>query len=132
MELNPEHAPMQGPEQLFTGDVTIDPVTRGQDPAQVLVNVVRFAPGARTAWHSHALGQTLYVTDGVGRVQARGHDVVEIRAGDFVHAPPEEEHWHGASPGHAMTHISVTESTTGRDDTWGDHVTDEEYHGTDS
>ena len=129
MELNPSQAPMKGPDQWFTGEVSIEPVARVEEPSRILVNLVRFSPGARTAWHSHALGQVLYVTEGVGRVQARGSEVVEIRPGDFVHAPPDEEHWHGAAPDHPMAHISVTESSPDHSDIWGAHVSDDEYRG---
>ena len=104
---------------------------RGETPSRVRVNNVRFAPGARTAWHSHAVGQTLYVTEGSGLVQARGGDVVELRPGDAVWTPPGEEHWHGAAPEHFMTHIAIWEAPDDdRDETtWGGHVTDAEYGG---
>jgi quercetin dioxygenase-like cupin family protein len=105
-------------------------ITRGQEPSRIRVNTVRFAPGARTAWHRHAVGQTLHVTDGVGRVQARGGDVLDIRAGDTIYTPPGEWHWHGAAPDNFMIHLAMWEGT-GRDDVpeteWGEHVTDEEY-----
>jgi tRNA (cmo5U34)-methyltransferase len=87
---------------------------------------VHFTPGARTAWHSHTNGQTLHVTDGEGLVQSRGEPVVTIHSGDTVHTPGDEWHWHGATPDHAMTHLSITEG----DATWGEHVTDDEYFGT--
>jgi quercetin dioxygenase-like cupin family protein len=94
-------------------------------------NSVHFTPGARTAWHCHAVGQTLYVTEGVGRVQSRGGELVEIRPGDVVHTPPGEWHWHGAAPGHFMTHLAMWEAPAPETDRpeseWGDHVTDEEY-----
>jgi len=96
------------------------------------VNKVSFSPGARTAWHSHALGQTLYVTDGIGLVQTRGEAVARIRAGDIVRTPAEEEHWHGAAPDHFMTHLSITEGTGDAakpEADWGPHVTDAEYGG---
>ena len=91
------------------------------------MNAVHFSPSARTAWHSHALGQTLYVTEGRGLVQSRGDDAVEISPGDVIHTPDGEEHWHGATPDHFMTHLSLTEGTA----TWGDQVSDSEYRGRD-
>ena len=90
----------------------------------------RFTPGAHTAWHSHALGQHLYVTDGAGLVQSRGGDIVEIRPGDVVYTPPDEWHWHGAAPDHFMIHLSMTEGMADNnrpEAEWGDHVTDDEY-----
>jgi quercetin dioxygenase-like cupin family protein len=129
MEVLPKQPSIEGPADWFTGDVWIDGLARGEEPSRIRVLSVRFAPGARTAWHSHALGQALYVTDGVGRAQSRGGDMVEIRAGDVIHTPPHEWHWHGAAPEHFMAHISVTEGTEGeRPETeWGEHVTDDEY-----
>jgi quercetin dioxygenase-like cupin family protein len=94
------------------------------------VNVVRFAPGARNAWHSHALGQTLHVTEGIGLIQPRGGDVVNIRPGDTIYTSPGEWHWHGAAPDHFMTHIAMWEGPgegQGPETEWGEHVTDEEY-----
>jgi quercetin dioxygenase-like cupin family protein len=119
----------KGPAEMFTGDMWFDVIVKGEAPSRVRANIVRFAPGARTAWHSHAMGQTLYVTDGVGLVQSRGGEVIVMRPGDVVWTPPGEEHWHGSAPGHFMTHIAIWE---GRDDggeetVWGEHVTDAEY-----
>src|SRR6267378_232263 len=94
----------KGPAGIFIGDAWIDVIAHGEPPSRIRVNVVRFAPGARNAWHAHAMGQTLHVTDGVGRVQARGGDVVAIRAGDTISAAPGEWHWHGAAPDQFMTH----------------------------
>ena len=134
MERKAKPATMKGPAENFTGDVWLDPVYRGEEPSRTRVNIVRFSPGARTAWHSHAIGQTLYVTEGVGRVQARGGAMAELRAGDIVYAPADEVHWHGASPDHFMIHVSITEGV-GPDQAdnpeadWHDHVTDEEYGG---
>ena len=120
-----------GPEALFTGDVWFDVIAQGEEPSRMRANTVRFAPCARTAWHSHAVGQTLYVTEGVGLVQARGGEVIEMRPGDVVHTPPGEWHWHGAAPDNFMTHIALWEAPapdSGVDEsTWGEHVTDEEY-----
>ena len=132
MELTPRQPSAKGPAELFTGDVWIDPIAKGEEPSRVRVIAVHFTPGARSAWHSHVLGQTLYVTEGTGRVQSRGGDVVTIRSGDVVHTPADEWHWHGASPDHFMTHISVTEGASDGerpDAEWGARVTDAEYHG---
>ena len=121
---------VKGPPEWFTGDVFIDPIVVGQEPSRVRVNAVHFTPGARTAWHSHALGQTLYVTEGEGRVQSRGSGIVAVRPGDVVHASGDEEHWHGAAPDHLMTHLSITEGVGQSDKPetdWGAHVTDSEY-----
>ena len=100
---------------------------RGRAPARLVVNRVSFEPGARTAWHTHPLGQTLYVISGVGRVQAKGGPISEIRPGDVVWIPPGEKHWHGASPTNAMTHIAMQEALDGKYVTWMEHVTDAEY-----
>jgi len=125
MEMNPKPSTRKGPAETFTGDVWLDAVYIGEEPSSARVNVVRFSPGAHTAWHSHALGQTLFVTEGVGLVQKRGDEVVTMRAGDIVRAPADEEHWHGAAPDHFMTHFSIAEGDTN----WGAHVTDAEYRG---
>jgi quercetin dioxygenase-like cupin family protein len=90
---------------------------------------VAFEPGARTAWHTHPLGQTLYVVQGVGRVQAKGGPIREIKAGDVVFIPPNEKHWHGAAPGTGMVHVAMHESLDGVHVTWMEHVTDAEYNG---
>jgi quercetin dioxygenase-like cupin family protein len=129
MEIKPKQPSGKGPAEWFTGEVWIDPIARGEGPSRIRVNAVRFAPGARTAWHSPALGQTLYVTEGAGLVQSRGDDVADIRAGDVVYTPPDEWHWHGAAPDHFMTHLSMTEGIEGeRPETeWGDRVTEAEY-----
>ena len=107
----------KGPAELFTGDVWIDAIAGG-------VNLVQFSPGARSAWHAHSKGQTLYVTAGRGLVQTRGEDIVEIRPGEMVRTPAEEWHWHGADHDHGMHHISITGDGEA---TWGEHVTDAEY-----
>ena len=125
MQIRPMVPSTKGGPDIFTGDVWIDVIARGEEPSRVRVNVVRFAPGARNAWHAHAVGQTLHVIDGVGRVQARGSKVIEIRAGDTIHTPPGEWHWHGAAPDHFMTHLSMSEG----DAEWGEHVGDSEYRG---
>jgi quercetin dioxygenase-like cupin family protein len=132
MEIRPKEPTAKGPAERFTGDVWLDGIVRGAEPSRVRVSAVRFAPSARTAWHSHAVGQTLYVTEGNGRVQSRGGDIAEIRAGDIVYTPGGEWHWHGAAPGHFMTHLSITEAVPGDtrpDADWGEHVTDAEYNG---
>ncbi len=132
MPIQPKPPTAKGPAEMFTGDVYLDAIARGEEPSRVRVNAVRFTPSARTAWHSHAVGQTLYVTEGRGRHQARGAQVEEIRAGDVLHTPAGVWHWHGAAPDHFMSHLSITEAVPG--DTrpeadWGDHVTDAEYRG---
>jgi len=119
---------MKGPTDWFTGDVYIDPIASGEEPSRIQVNAVHFTPGSRSAWHSHGSGQTLYVTEGIGLIQSRGEHTHEIRAGDVIHTPSGEEHWHGASSDHFMTHISMTESIPDEPDIWGAVVTDEEYH----
>lgn len=113
----------RGPEQMFSGNVYFDVLARGEDASRLRVNSVRFTPCARTAWHSHSLGQTLHVTDGIGVVATRDA-VIVMRPGDTVHTPPGEEHWHGALPDHFMTHLAMWEDD---DATWGDLVTDDEY-----
>ena len=109
MEIRPQQPTTQGPADWFTGQVWIDAIVRGEEPSRVRASAVRFTPSARTAWHSHAVGQPLCVTEGRGLVQSRGGDVVPIGPGDIVHTPGGEWHWHGAAPGHFMTHLSVTE-----------------------
>jgi quercetin dioxygenase-like cupin family protein len=131
VEVQPSQPSAKGPADWFTGDVWIDTIVRGDEPSRVRVSAVRFTPSARTAWHSHAVGQTLYVTDGRGLIQSRGGEVTEIRSGDVVSTPPGEWHWHGAAPGNFMTHLSITEGAG--DDRpemdWGGQVTDDEYAG---
>jgi quercetin dioxygenase-like cupin family protein len=130
MEKKPKTPSTKGPSEWFTGDVWIDAIARGDEPSRVRVNAVHFTPGARTAWHCHALGQTLYVTEGEGRIQSAGGEVSKLVSGDIVHTPSEEWHWHGAAPDHFMAHLSITEGigASDRPETdWGAHVTDEEY-----
>ena len=132
MELQPKKPSVKGPAEWFTGDVWIDGIAQGEEPSRVRVNAVRFTPGARTAWHSHAVGQTLYVTDGAGLAQSRGADIVNIRSGDVIRTPGGEWHWHGAAPDHFMTHLSITEGVPegeGPETEWGARVTDAEYRG---
>lgn len=131
MEMRPRQPTAKGPAEWFTGDVRIDGIARGEEPSRVRVNSVRFMAGARTAWHSHAVGQTLWVTEGRGVVQSRGEDQHEIRPGDIVYTPADEWHWHGAAADHYMTHLSITEAPPPGDPRpetdWGEHVTDDEY-----
>jgi quercetin dioxygenase-like cupin family protein len=117
----------KGPAEWFTGTVRVDPLFQAPDPARVAGSSVTFEPGARTAWHTHPLGQTLIVTAGFGRVQREGGPVEEIRPGDVVWFPPNERHWHGASPTTAMTHIALQERLDGKTVEWLEHVSDEEY-----
>ena len=117
----------KGPADWFTGTVRIDPLFQASDPARAAGACVTFEPGARTAWHTHPLGQTLIVTYGVGRVQRWGSPVEEIRPGDVVWFPPGEKHWHGASPINAMTHIAIQEAQNGKVVDWMEHVSDEQY-----
>jgi quercetin dioxygenase-like cupin family protein len=117
----------KGPADWFTGTVRVDPLFQASDPARVTGAAVTFEPGARTAWHTHPLGQTLIVTAGFGRVQREGGPIEEIRPGDVVWFPPGEKHWHGASPTTALTHIAVQEKLDGRTVDWLEHVTDAEY-----
>jgi quercetin dioxygenase-like cupin family protein len=117
-----------GPDEWFTGSVYIDAVAVPSGASQLSANNVHFTPGARTAWHTHPNGQTIYVLAGVGRAQRRGEPVVVIRPGDRVFFEPGEEHWHGASPTHFMTHLALHQvDSEGTSATWGDHVTDKEY-----
>lgn len=119
----------RGPADWFTGTVWQDPIVEAPEPARIRANVVRFDPGARTAWHTHPLGQTLYVVEGCGRAQVWGGPVREIRAGDVVWFPPGEKHWHGASPTTAMTHIALQEALDGRAVDWLEQVSDAQYAG---
>ena len=118
---------VKGPSEWFTGTVRIDPLFQPNDPARATGASVTFEPGARTAWHTHPLGQTLIVTAGVGRVQREGGPIEEIRPGDVVWFPPGLKHWHGAAPTTAMTHIAIHEQLNGKMVDWMDKVTDEQY-----
>lgn len=119
----------KGPAEYFTGTVRIDPLLSPPDPARVAMALVTFEPGARTAWHTHPLGQTLIVTSGLGLVQREGGPIEEIRPGDVVWFEPEEKHWHGASPTTAMSHIAVQEKQNGSPVTWMEQVSDGQYQG---
>ena len=117
----------KGPSEWFTGTVRIDPLFPVSAPARAAGNTVTFEPGARTAWHTHPLGQVLIVTAGLGRVQREDGPVEEIRPGDVVWFEPGEKHWHGAGPTTAMTHIAIQESLEGKAVDWLEHVTDADY-----
>jgi len=117
----------KGPAEYFTGAVRVDPLFRPADPARVAGASVTFEPGARTAWHTHPLGQTLIVTSGLGWAQCEGRPVEEIRPGDVVWFPPGEKHWHGATPQTAMTHIAIQEALNGKTVDWLEKVSDEQY-----
>jgi quercetin dioxygenase-like cupin family protein len=118
----------KGPDTWFTGDVYIDAVAAAPSPARVQANLVHFTPGARTAWHTHPLGQTIYVTEGVGLCQRRGGPIEVIRPGDRVFFAPDEDHWHGAAPNRFMVHLALNEvDDHHRAANWGDKVTDDEY-----
>jgi quercetin dioxygenase-like cupin family protein len=117
----------EGSADWFTGRVRIDPLFEAPEPARVRGARVTFEPGARTAWHTHPLGQTLIVTSGLGWAQRWGEAVAEIRPGDVVWFPPGEKHWHGASPTTTMTHIAIQEALDGKVVEWMEHVSDEEY-----
>ena len=117
----------EGPADWFTGRVRIDPLFSAPEPARVAGASVTFEPGARTAWHTHPLGQTLIVTSGLGRAQCEGEPIQEIRPGDVVCFAPNEKHWHGASPTAAMTHLAIQESLDEKLVEWMEQVTDEQY-----
>ena len=117
----------KGPAEYFTGAVRIDPLFSPTGPARTSGGKVTFEPGARTAWHTHPLGQTLIVTSGCGWTQCQGEPIAEIRPGDVIWCPPNRRHWHGATPTTAMTHIAIQEALGGKFIEWMEHVSDEEY-----
>ena len=117
----------KGPDEYFTGTVRIDPLIETPDPARVASASVTFEPGARTAWHTHPLGQTLIVTSGSGLAQRWGGPIEQIRPGDVIWFSPGEKHWHGASPTTAMTHIAIQERLDGKPVDWMEKVTDDQY-----
>lgn len=119
----------KGPAEWFTGTVRIDPLFPAMEPARASAALVTFEPGARTAWHSHPLGQMLIVTFGCGRVQRWGGAVEEIRPGDVIWIAPNEKHWHGAGPNTAMSHVAVQEALDGKVVEWQEKVSDEQYRG---
>ena len=120
---------IKGPDAWFIGTVRIDPLFPAHTPARASSAYVTFEPGARTAWHTHPLGQALVITAGVGRVQVQGGPIQEVRPSDTVWFPPYVKHWHGAAPGVAMTHISVAEEEDGNNVEWLEKVTEEQYTG---
>jgi quercetin dioxygenase-like cupin family protein len=119
----------KGPADYFTGSVRVDPLIEAAEPARVRGAHVTFEPGARTAWHTHPLGQTLIVTSGLGWVQRKGGPIEEIRPGDVVWFEPGEKHWHGASAKTAMSHIAIQEALNGSPVDWMEKVSDEQYQG---
>ena len=131
MEIEPRQPTGKAPAERFIGDVWVDRVAQQRpSPSRLTAAIVRFAPGARTAWHAHARGQTLRVLDGVALVQARGGDAVAVYPGESVYTPPGEWHWHGATGSVFMAHLALSETIPpdeGAPVTWGDHVTDDEY-----
>ena len=127
MELLKQPPTGQGPAEMFAGDVWFDVIYRGEEPSRARVNVVKFAPGARTAWHTHPFGQTLIVTSGSGWVQREGGPKEDIHPCDVVYFLPGEKHWHGATATTAMSHIAIQEKLNGSPVDWMEHVTDEQY-----
>lgn len=129
MELNPVRATTRTPAQNFTGDVYLTPIYNGTGPSRMTVALVRFTPGARTNWHSHAVGQTLHITEGVGLVGTRDGSVVRVRAGDTVICPPDEEHWHGAAADTFMSHLAMLEAKPDGSNptTWLEPVPQDQY-----
>src|SRR4051812_3655101 len=129
MERLPKQPTTRGAAEMFTGDAWIDVIVRGERPLRLRVNVVRFAPGARNAWHAHAVGQTIHVLEGIGRIQSTDDEIHEIRAGDTIYTWPGEWHWHGAAPDHFMTHLAIWEAPVdgGPESEWGEHVADSDY-----
>jgi quercetin dioxygenase-like cupin family protein len=120
----------RGPSDWFTGVVWLDELAILALPSHLRVHLVTFEPGARTAWHSHPVGQVLYATHGVGRVQQRGKAAVEIHAGETVYIAPDEQHWHGAAPNHLFSHVAIQEaSMAGVEARWLEHVSEQEYAG---
>ena len=132
MQITPSSLDTRGPADWFTGDVYIDTIAApAAHVSRSPPRVVHFTPGARTAWHTHPFGQTIYVTEGVGRCQREGGPVEDIRPGDRVFFEPGENHWHGAAPNRFMAHIAMQQDDeNGSPVTWGAHVTDEEYAAT--
>lgn len=119
----------KGPEELFTGDVQVEMLFPANETAQYSGARVTFQPGARTAWHLHPAGQHLVVTDGVGLTGTRDGTILEFKAGDTIWCPPDLDHWHGATPDCAMTHLAITGTLNGENVVWKEKVTDEQYHG---
>jgi quercetin dioxygenase-like cupin family protein len=117
----------QGPSEYFTGNVRVDPIIQAPDPSRVTCACVMFEPGARSAWHTHPLGQTLIVTAGLGWTQCWGEPIEEIRPGDVIWCPSDKKHWHGASPTTGMAHIAIQEQLNGKNVNWLEKVSDEQY-----
>jgi quercetin dioxygenase-like cupin family protein len=128
MKKLPPATSIKGPAERFKGNVTFTTLKEPTEDSKLSIADVTFEPGAHTAWHSHPHGQTLYVTEGEGVIQQRGGEVLAIKAGDVIWTGPDEEHWHGATPGTAMTHIAIQEADEqGNFAEWHEHITDEEY-----
>ena len=118
----------RGPAEWFTGTVWVDEIAPADEPARVHVLRVSFEPGARTAWHSHPLGQLLHILSGIGRVQKAGEPFTDVHTGDTIWIPPGERHWHGAAPGHTMVHLAVQRATPeGNEVTWFEQVSQADY-----
>ncbi|MFD3655297.1 cupin domain-containing protein [Streptomyces sp. NPDC058620] len=130
MEFVRQQPTSKAPADWFTGDVWWDVIVAGQEPSRMRANLVRFSPGARTNWHSHAVGQTLHVVSGIAYIGTRDGTVFEAHPGQTVSCPPGEEHWHGAAPDRFMGHIAMWETTTdgASETTWAEPVPDEEYN----
>jgi quercetin dioxygenase-like cupin family protein len=124
MEIVARPPAFKGPAGWFAGDVWVDTLYRGDEPSRIRAGIARFVPGARSAWHSHGLGQALYIVEGIALIGARGALIIEAHPGDVVWAPPGQEHWHGAAPGQFMTHLALWE---GDAVDWLEHVTDHDY-----
>jgi len=124
---NGERPSNKGPAEFFTGQVRVDPLFPAHDPGRASASYVTFEPGARSAWHTHPLGQTLVVTAGSGWVQAWGQPVQEIGPGDVIRTPPGEKHWHGAKAGTSLTHIAIQEALNGKVVDWMEKVGDDQY-----
>ncbi|MBF4630561.1 cupin domain-containing protein [Clavibacter michiganensis subsp. phaseoli] len=132
MIIEPDRPATRNPPERFAGEVWLEPIVAPHDGDQrTVVGRVRFAPGARTAWHSHARGQYLHVTAGIGRFGTRDGRILEVHAGQTLCTPPGEEHWHAAAPGSAMEHLAILEGADDPADTtaWAEHITDDEYDG---
>ena len=128
MQLEPVRPTAKGPGATFTGEVYVTPIHAATEPSRLIVALVRFTPGAHTNWHSHAVGQTLHVTDGVGLVGTRDGTVIRMRAGDTVWTPPGEEHWHGATSDTMMCHLAMLEEAAeGETTTWLEPLSDADY-----
>jgi quercetin dioxygenase-like cupin family protein len=127
IERNGSRPSTKGPQDYFSGSVRVEPVFQVGDPMRFNAGSVTFEPGARTAWHTHPLGQTLIITAGLGWVQTEGGPIEEVRPGDVVWFPPGEKHWHGATPTTAMTHIAVQEALNGKNVDWMEKVSDTQY-----